>query len=198
MLHLLSQDRQFSVQLNMKFDASVIGPIFKILPTYSDGCYADFLYLSIFTILSTNTATRPQILNLQESYLVTMANTSPMIRSFCAATASKLILLFNTFSSPAFLFSKRNNHRMLFHIIYIINTILQYQYPGNSRLVYSLVRNRDKIQNLEKLDYETAIEYVKAQTTDVKGKSAITKGKSPLRPYTSPSGFSPSYDWVNI
>lgn len=189
MLHLLSQDRQFSVQLNAKFDQSAIGSLSKVLPAYTNGCYADFLFVSIYTILTTNTSTRPQILNLQESYLVTMANIAPMIKSFVAATATKLVALFNAFSSPAYLLSKKHNHRMLFHIVYIINTILQYQYSGNSQLVYCLVINREKINNLDQLDFQTAIETVNQVSAD-------KKGKSPLHAYTSPSGFTPTFDWV--
>jgi High-temperature-induced dauer-formation protein len=192
MLHLLSQDRHFSVQLNTKFDPSVLGSIANVLPSYTSGCYADFLFLSIYTILATTSTTRSQILNLQESYLVTMANISPLIRSFAAPTANKLVSLFNTFSSPAFLLGKKHNHRSLFHIIYILNTILQYQYSGNSQLVYSLVRNRKKINLLDKLDYDAAIAYV-----NVNRVPADEKGKAPLTAYTSPSGFTPTYQWVS-
>lgn len=189
MLHLLSQDRQFSVQLNTKFGLSSLGAISKIFPSYSDGCYADFIFSSIYNIISTNGPTRTQILNLQESYLVTIANISPMIKSLSAATANKLVALFNVFSSPTFLLAKKQNHRMLFHIIYILNTILQYQYAGNSQLVYSLVRNREKITQLDQLTFESALESVNPLPID-------EKGKAPLKVFTSSSGFTPTSEWV--
>ncbi|KAI8915975.1 high-temperature-induced dauer-formation protein-domain-containing protein [Gorgonomyces haynaldii] len=157
LLHVLSQQRQFGVLLNKPFQVSLNG-VLRQIPTFVNGSYADFVYLSIFTVLSTPGPTRPAILHLQESYLVVMANLAPLITSLTQTTANKLYALFSVFSSPRFLFSKPHHHKLLQQLLYIFNTMIQYQYSGNSQLVYTIVRNRTKVEELIGLTFEKALE----------------------------------------
>ena len=95
---------------------------------------------------------------------------------------------------------------MLYHVIYILNTILQYQYAGNAQVVYSLIRNREKITALSQLDYERAIEEAKnvAARRQPQSEASVSpsisekaQGKLPASPeYKSSSGFVPSPEWV--
>ncbi|KAJ3268938.1 hypothetical protein HDV01_002077 [Terramyces sp. JEL0728] len=159
-LHRLSQDRNFGIRLNENCDVSILGQYTKLFPIYSSGCWGDLLYLYIYVLLSTNTTARQTILHLQESYLSSMANVSHLVTKFTSATANKLFNLFQVYSSPRYLLSRERNYTKLFYLLYIIDTILQYQYAGNSQIVYTFVRNREKILSLRDMDFEKSVEQV--------------------------------------
>jgi hypothetical protein len=173
---------------------------------FSYGCWGDVVYLFIFILMSANPVTKQSIIHLQDSYLATMANIAPLVTKFCAATANKLFTLFTVFSSPRFLLSKEKNHAKLFYFLYTIDTILQYQYGGNAQIVYTFVRNRDKVMALRDMGLDSAIETIQKLTNEnvetVDKESPVIseklKGKQPMGPtvYTSPSGFVPTVDWV--
>ncbi|KAJ1328749.1 hypothetical protein BSLG_009984 [Batrachochytrium salamandrivorans] len=156
-LHILSQERGFGVALNEPFEMASVGLLSKHFPVFSYGCWGDFLFLSVYVILSTTGPMRPVILSLQEPLLVVLANASPMVKSLTATTANKLISLFDVFSSPAFLLSKEHNYRLLYYLLDIFNNIVQYQFVGNSQLIYSLVRHRDQIGQLFQMTLQSAI-----------------------------------------
>ena len=155
-LHLLSQERGYGVSLNEPFDTSYIGALSRHLPIFSQGCWADFVYLSAFVILSTKGPLRPVVLSVQEPLLAILTNTSPLIKSLTVTTGNKLLALFDVFSNPAFLFSKEYNFRMLHHILGFFNNIIQYQYAGNAQLAYSIVRHKPKIDKLYSMTFESA------------------------------------------
>ena len=209
-LQVLSQDRNFGIQLNTSADVSILGSHAKHLNMFSYGCWADIVYLFIFVMLSANPITKASIIQLQESYLATMANIAPLVTKFSAATANKLLTLFNVFSSPRFLLSKERNHSKLFYFLYTIDTILQYQYAGNAQIVYTFVRNKEKIFSLRDLTLSTCIDQVQkiqGETNSEPGspvpvpKSVLSekaKGKLPLNStlFQSSSGFIPNEPWV--
>jgi hypothetical protein len=194
-LHLLSQERTFGIALNAPVGASHIRAFSGNFASFTSGCWADILFLSLITILSLGGPTRSSILNLQESFLVILVNVSPFVKSLAAQTAIKLVNLFSIFIQPSVFLNRESNHKALILILYILNTILQYQYSGNPQVVYSLVRIRDKIDGFDKLDFETAAE----QATNMrksKGMNSNEKGKERIDCYESNTGFKASKDWV--
>lgn len=54
----------------------------------------------------------------------------------------KLLHLLEAFSTPWFLLSAPNNHHLVFFLLEIFNNIIQYQFDGNSNLVYTIIRKR--------------------------------------------------------
>ncbi len=56
--------------------------------------------------------------------------------------ACKLLHLLEAFSTPWFLFSSPTNHHLVFFLLEIFNNMIQYQFDGNSNLVYSIIRKR--------------------------------------------------------
>jgi len=56
--------------------------------------------------------------------------------------AIKLLHLLEAFSTPWFLFSSPANHHLIFFLLEIFNNIIQYQFDGNSNLVYTIIRKR--------------------------------------------------------
>ncbi|KAJ3000495.1 cell wall biogenesis protein [Globomyces sp. JEL0801] len=200
--------RDFGIRLNTEADISSLGAHGKLFPVFTTGCWGDILYLFIYVLLTTNSAIRASILHLQESYLATMANVSPLITKFNATTATKLFALFTVFSSPRFLLSKERNHTRLLYLLYTIDTILQYQYAGNHQIVYTFVRNKDKVLQLRDLELSDAIEQVQKlkQLKEEQEKSAEeelsekAKGKLPIdqtAEFQSINGFKPTLPWFN-
>lgn len=56
--------------------------------------------------------------------------------------STKLLHLLEAFSTPWFLFSAPQNHHLVFFLLEIFNNIIQYQFDGNSNLVYTIIRKR--------------------------------------------------------
>jgi hypothetical protein len=57
------------------------------------------------------------------------------VKDLSMATAIKLLKLFETLSKPHFLFSSERNYRYTIFLVEAFNNIIQYQSPGNFRLV---------------------------------------------------------------
>lgn len=71
--------------------------------------------------------------------------------------STKLLHLLEAFSTPWFLFSSSSNHHLVFFLLEIFNNIIQYQFDGNSNLVYTIIRKRQVFHSLANLpsDYGT-------------------------------------------
>lgn len=65
--------------------------------------------------------------------------------------AIKLLHLLEAFSTPWFLFSAPANHHLVFFLLEIFNNIIQYQFDGNSNLVYTIIRKRHVFHALANL-----------------------------------------------
>lgn len=63
----------------------------------------------------------------------------------------KLLHLLEAFSTPWFLFSAPSNHHLVFFLLEIFNNIIQYQFDGNSNLVYTIIRKRQIFHALANL-----------------------------------------------
>lgn len=63
----------------------------------------------------------------------------------------KLLHLLEAFSTPWFVFSAPNNHHLVFFLLEIFNNIIQYQFDGNSSLVYTIIRKRQIFHALANL-----------------------------------------------
>ncbi|KAJ3039459.1 hypothetical protein HK097_002827, partial [Rhizophlyctis rosea] len=154
-LHILSQYRNFGVQLNTNFDTATVGPVAKQIPLFSAGCWGDFLLLAIYTLVTT--PTRSPLSTLQETFLIVMTNVSPYIKSLTVTTSNKLLSLFSSFSSPAFLVASEGNHKMCFYLLEVFNNVLGYQVAGNTQLIYSIIRHKTKFVELQELSFEGAV-----------------------------------------
>ncbi|VDM17585.1 unnamed protein product [Hydatigera taeniaeformis] len=78
-------------------------------------------------------------------------NVSPYVKSLSMISASKLMHLTEAFSQPWFLFSSPNNYQLVLFLLEIFNNIIQYQFDGNSCLVYSIIRKRQVFYQLANL-----------------------------------------------
>lgn len=80
--------------------------------------------------------------------------------------STKLLHLLEAFSTPWFLFSSPSNHHLVFFLLEIFNNIIQYQFDGNSNLVYTIIRKRQVFHSLANLpsDYGTIAKSLNKRT----------------------------------
>ncbi|XP_051927731.1 protein HID1b isoform X2 [Hippocampus zosterae] len=147
-LLLLSGERNFGVRLNKPFTLRVPMDV----PVFS-GTHADLL-LVIFHRMMTCGHRRLQ--PLFDCLLTIIVNVSPYLKSLSMVSANKLLHLLELFSGPWFLFSAPHNHQLVFFLLEVFNNIIQYQFDGNSNLVYSLIRGRSLFQRLANLQADAA------------------------------------------
>eukprot|EP00038_Savillea_parva_P017428 m.20216 g.20216 ORF g.20216 m.20216 type:complete len:828 (+) comp3767_c0_seq1:52-2535(+) len=133
-LLILSGKRNFAVRLNKEYE-----PEFRIPVTTFEGTHGDLLILVIHALLITR---NPLLAPLYECLHTIIVNVSPYLKSVSLVGANKLVHLFETFSSPRYLFAAENNHRLIFFLIETFNNLIQYQFEGNQHLAYVIIRRR--------------------------------------------------------
>lgn len=96
---------------------------------------------------------------------------SPYLKTLSMVSSTKLLHLLEAFSTPWFLFSSPSNHHLVFFLLEIFNNIIQYQFDGNSNLVYTIIRKRQVFHSLANLpsDYGTI-----AKSINKKGKPKLS------------------------
>lgn len=147
-LLLLSGERNFGVRLNKPYTLRVPMDI----PVFT-GTHADLLVV-IFHKIITNGHQRLQ--PLFDCLLTIIVNISPYLKSLSMVAANKLLHLLEAFSTPWFLFSFHQNHHLVFFLLEVFNNIIQYQFDGNSNLVYAIIRKRNVFHQLANLPSDKA------------------------------------------
>lgn len=133
-LLLLSGERNFGVRLNKPYVATVPMDI----PVFT-GTHADLLITVFHKIIATG---HQRLQPLFDCLLTILVNVSPYLKTLSMVAAIKLLHLLEAFSTPWFLFSSPSNHHLVFFLLEIFNNIIQYQFDGNSNLVYTIIRKR--------------------------------------------------------
>lgn len=133
-LLLLSGERNFGVRLNKPYTATVPMDI----PVFS-GTHADLLITVFHKIIATG---HQRLQPLFDCLLTILVNVSPYLKTLSMVAAIKLLHLLEAFSTPWFLFNSPSNHHLVFFLLEIFNNIIQYQFDGNSNLVYTIIRKR--------------------------------------------------------
>ncbi|CDI96759.1 High temperature induced dauer formation protein [Echinococcus multilocularis] len=140
---LLSGERNFGVRLNKPYSNRASFDI-----TVFTGNHADLLIIVFHKIITTG----HQCLQPLFDCLITIIdNVSPYVKSLSMVSASKLMHLTEAFSQPWFLFSSPNNFQLVLFLLEIFNNVIQYQFDGNSCLVYSIIRKRQVFYQLANL-----------------------------------------------
>ena len=71
-------------------------------------------------------------------------------------TANKLVHLVEAFSTPWYLFSSPSAHHLVFFLLEVFNNIIQYQFDGNSNLIYTIIRKRQVFYQLANLNTDAS------------------------------------------
>lgn len=148
-LLLLSGERNFGVRLNKPYTATIPMDI----PVFT-GTHADLLIMVFHKIITTG---HQRLQPLFDCLLTILVNVSPYLKTLSMVASTKLLHLLEAFSTPWFLFSSPTNHHLVFFLLEIFNNIIQYQFDGNSNLVYTIIRKRQVFHSLANLpcDYGT-------------------------------------------
>ncbi|XP_020611315.1 protein HID1-like [Orbicella faveolata] len=173
-LLLLSGERNFGVRLNKPYSVRVPMDI----PVFT-GTHADFLVI-VFHKIITNGHQRLQ--PLFDCLLTIIVNVSPYLKSLSMVAANKLLHLLEAFSTPWFLFSNATNHHLVFFLLEIFNNIIQYQFDGNSHLVYAIIRKRNIFHQLANLPTDPATvqkprRRLTSQGSDREAQASISEGE---------------------
>ncbi|XP_055381745.1 protein HID1 [Condylostylus longicornis] len=142
-LLLLSGERNFGVRLNKPYTATVPMDI----PVFT-GTHADLLITVFHKIIATG---HQRLQPLFDCLLTILVNVSPYLKTLSMVASVKLLHLLEAFSTPWFLFSSPSNHHLVFFLLEIFNNIIQYQFDGNSNLVYTIIRKRHLFHALANL-----------------------------------------------
>ncbi|PAV64750.1 hypothetical protein WR25_26240 [Diploscapter pachys] len=140
---LLSGERNFGVRLNKAYITKA--PI--DVPTFT-GTHADLLIIVFHKLITTGNY---RLQSLFDCLLTIIVNVSPYLKSLSMLAANKLVHLVEAFSTPWFLFSASNNHHLVFFLLEVFNNIIQYQFDGNSNLIYTIIRKRQVFYQLSNL-----------------------------------------------
>ncbi|XP_026480772.1 protein HID1-like [Ctenocephalides felis] len=166
-LLLLSGERNFGVRLNKPYTATVPMDI----PVFT-GSHADLLVTVFHKIVTTG---HQRLQPLFDCLLTILVNVSPYLKTLSMVASTKLLHLLEAFSTPWFLFSAPANHHLVFFLLEIFNNIIQYQFDGNSNLVYTIIRKRQVFHALANLP------------NDVGGISKALGGRKLLKNSSTPS-----------
>ncbi|XP_063220814.1 protein HID1 isoform X2 [Bacillus rossius redtenbacheri] len=142
-LLLLSGERNFGVRLNKPYTATIPMDI----PVFT-GTHADLLITVFHKIITTG---HQRLQPLFDCLLTILVNVSPYLKTLSMVASTKLLHLLEAFSTPWFLFSSPTNHHLVFFLLEIFNNIIQYQFDGNSNLVYTIIRKRQVFHTLANL-----------------------------------------------
>ncbi|KAF9423824.1 hypothetical protein HW555_000882 [Spodoptera exigua] len=145
-LLLLSGERNLGVRLNKPYTATVPMDI----PVFT-GSHADLLVVVFHKIITTG---HQRLQPLFDCLLTILVNVSPYLKTLSMVASTKLLHLLEAFSTPWFLFSQPHHHHLVFFLLEMFNNMIQYQFDGNSNLVYTIIRKRAVFHNLANLPHE--------------------------------------------
>ena len=197
LLHL-SGDRSFGVSLNRLLDINLpLSGIPKLRVAgvqsgaASDSSVGNFANLADLLIIVFHKVIVDGLKSLSSLYnclLTIISNASPYLKTLSLVGSLKLVKLFEVFSSTRFLMSADNNHQFVFFLLDIFNNLVQYQYGGNSHLVYAMVRRKEKFDRLAGI------------TLPASARSSSTEGeKVPVASANVPhkAKFLPTQKWLD-
>ncbi|KAF1747435.1 hypothetical protein GCK72_023897 [Caenorhabditis remanei] len=145
---LLSGERNFGVRLNKPYTAKA-----NINVQAFTGTHADLLILVFHKLITTGNY---RLQSLFDCFLTIMVNVSPYMKSLSMVAANKLVHLVEAFSTPWFLFSSPTNPQLVFSLLEVFNNVIQYQFDGNSNLIYTIIRKRNVFYQLSNLSTDAA------------------------------------------
>lgn len=174
MLLKLSGERAFGVALNKPYVLHL--PV--DVPMFS-GNHADLLIIVLHKLIVSGLE---KLSALYSCFLTIICNISPYSKSLCAISAVKLVNLLQLFVSPRFLYGNEGNHAYVGMLLETLNNIVQYQYEGNSHVIYAILRRREIFEGLAGLTLPEA-QRIAREIRD-EHVTAISSAARPVAPST--------------
>eukprot|EP00917_Polyrhabdina_sp_WS-2016_P028158 GHVP01060071.1.p1 GENE.GHVP01060071.1~~GHVP01060071.1.p1 ORF type:complete len:751 (-),score=99.74 GHVP01060071.1:6138-8363(-) len=146
-LLLLSSSREFAIKLNEPFLGN-----FPLNVTSFQGSYSDLFIIVIHQVILENLRIGNSTDSQIDMLLTSICNISPYTKSFCLESCTKIMSLTEKFAKPNWLFGGPHRNHAIFFLLDVLSNVVQYQYEGNQRLVYTILRQRDVFLELKDLD----------------------------------------------
>ncbi|KAE9577348.1 Ubp5-interacting protein ftp105 [Colletotrichum fructicola] len=175
LLQTLSVEKNFGTNLNRTFGRQESLPLTIRIPGFS-GTYADFLIHSIYNLITTS---QGRLNAIYPALLAVINNIAPYLEGLSPASASKLMQLFSSMSSPSFLLANDSNHDLLRSLMESINSVVEHQYQKNPELIFSILRNKKRIEALRTFTLESGQEEIERRNRRRKEAAASGDGLEP-------------------
>ena len=137
----------------MRLNAPYRGGFPLDLPAFN-GNYGDLVILVAHRLITDGQA---KIASLCDCLMTIIANVSPYVKSFGMQSSNKLLNLFQSFTAPAQLLSNDSVLNIVGFLLETFNNCIQYQFDGNARLVYGVIRRKELFHELRDLTYAAAV-----------------------------------------
>ncbi|EEH05438.1 conserved hypothetical protein [Histoplasma capsulatum G186AR] len=183
-LQTLSVEPNFGKNLNKKFESQDTLPQSIRLQNFR-GSYADFLIISIHTLLTTS---KGKLDAVYPALLAIINNIGAYCEHLSATTCSKIIQLFSLLSSPSFLLANESNHILLHSLLEFFNSVLEHQYSNNPLLVYSILKSAKRFEALRAFTLESGQEEIERLNQRRKVNQISGNSDALLSPTVSHSG----------
>ena len=188
-LQTLSVEPTFGRRLNKAFVGQDSLPSTLRIPNFH-GSYADYLITSLHTML---TSTKGRLESIYPALLAIVNNIAPYVQDLQRATCTKLLDLFISFSSPAFLLANESNHTLLFSLLEAMCAVLDHQYDANRRFVDIVCRAHKRFEALRDFTVDGALSEVDRINQERKDRNGSISGiTSPTRGASMDSIRSPA------
>ncbi|KAL4902394.1 hypothetical protein BDW74DRAFT_63428 [Aspergillus multicolor] len=158
-LQTMSIEPTFGKSLNKRFEAQETLPQTIRIPGFK-GSYADFLLISIHTLITTS---KGNLTAVYPALLAVINNIAPYVENLTAETCSKVLQLFTSMSAPSFLLANESNHALLASVLESINAILEHQFKKNPFLVYAILKYRRRFEAVRKFTLESGQQEIERQ-----------------------------------
>ncbi|PGH07333.1 hypothetical protein GX51_01877 [Blastomyces parvus] len=183
-LQTLSVEPNFGKNLNKKFESQDTLPQSIRLQNFR-GSYADFLIMSIHTLLTTS---KGKLDAVYPALLAIINNIGAYCEHLSATTCSKIIQLFVSMSSPSFLLANESNHVLLHSLLEFVNSVVEHQYSKNPLLIYAILKSSKRFEALRAFTLESGQEEIERQNQRRKASSTGSTTDALLSPTLSHSG----------
>ncbi|KXH57729.1 high-temperature-induced dauer-formation protein [Colletotrichum salicis] len=175
LLQTLSVEKNFGANLNRRFEGQDSLPLIIRIPGFS-GTHADFLIHSIYNLITTS---QSRLTAIYPALMAVINNIAPYLEGLSSASASKLLQLFSSMSSPSFLLANDSNHDLLRSLLESINSIVEHNYQKNPELIFAILRNKKRIEALRTFTLESGQEEIERRNRRRKESAANGDGLEP-------------------
>ncbi|KAK1835781.1 high-temperature-induced dauer-formation protein-domain-containing protein [Podospora conica] len=176
LLQTLSVEKNFGVNLNKTFEGQeTLPPLIRIVGFR--GTYADFLIQSIYTLI---TKSGGKLTAIYPALLAVINNVAAYLEGLSSATCLKIMLLFNSMSSPSFLLANDTNHDLLRSLLEAISAVVEHQYQKNPEFMFAIVKNRKRFEALRSFTLESGQEEIERRNRRRKESAASNDSMEPL------------------
>ncbi|KAJ5947907.1 hypothetical protein N7466_000922 [Penicillium verhagenii] len=158
-LQTMSAEPTFGKSLNIHFEAQETLPL-SIRQEKFRGSYADYLIMSIHTLMTTS---KGNLDTVYPALMIILNNIAPYIQHISAVTSPKVIQLFSSMSAPSFLLANETNHTLLASLLDFINAILEHNFTENRYLVYAILKYKQRFEAIRAFTLESGQQEIERQ-----------------------------------